>query len=92
MEINGQLSDSLPLIEQHILEFYKQLFGEAHDKNAFLYNSFWDDKFLVDESNRQFLEQPFTLTELKEAVFRSNASDAPGPDGLVLLSINIFGP
>jgi Reverse transcriptase (RNA-dependent DNA polymerase) len=81
MEINGQLSDSLPLIEQHILEFYKQLFGEAHDKKAFLYNSFWDDKFLVDESNRLLLEQPFTLTKLKEAVFGSNASDAPGPDG-----------
>jgi hypothetical protein len=81
LEINGQLSDSLPLIEQHILEFYKQLFGEAHDKKTFLYNSFWDDKFLVDESSRLFLEQPFTLAELKETVFGSNASGAPGPDG-----------
>jgi hypothetical protein len=61
LKINGQLSDSLPLIEQHILEFYKQLFGEAHNKNAFLSNNFWDDKFLVDESSRLILEQPFTL-------------------------------
>jgi Reverse transcriptase (RNA-dependent DNA polymerase) len=81
LKINGQLSVSLPLIEQHILEFYKQLFGEAHDKKAFLYNNFWDDKFLVHESSRLIFKQPFTLEELKEVVFGSNSSGAPGPDG-----------
>jgi hypothetical protein len=81
LEIEGQMSDSFPQIEKHIIAFYKNLFGKRHDQQAFLYENFWDNKYLLHEQARNDLEKPFTLDELKEAVFGSNASGALGPDG-----------
>jgi Reverse transcriptase (RNA-dependent DNA polymerase) len=75
------MSDSLPQIEKHITNFYKALFGEKHVQQASLYDNFWDNKYLVTEQARLELEKPFTMNELKDAVFGSNASGAPSPDG-----------
>jgi hypothetical protein len=75
------MSDSFPQIEQHIIEFYKTLFGERHVQQTFLNDNFWDNKYLVNEQAILELEKHFTISELKEAVFGSNASGASGPDG-----------
>jgi hypothetical protein len=40
LEIEGQMSDSIPQIEQHIIDFYKHLFGERNVQQAFLYDNF----------------------------------------------------
>jgi hypothetical protein len=57
LKIEGQMSDSLPQIEQHIITFYKALFGERHDQQAFLYENFWDNKYLMHEQARSDLEK-----------------------------------
>jgi hypothetical protein len=69
LEIEGQMSYSLPQIEQHIIKFYKTLFGERHVQQALLYDNFWDSKYLVHEQAKIELEKHFTISELKEAVF-----------------------
>lgn len=43
--------------------------------------SFLDDKDLITLEKNNILEQPFTETEQKKAVFYSEANGAPGPDG-----------
>jgi hypothetical protein len=90
MEIDGEQCESLPLIEAHIINYYKQLFGEAPDKQARLNSDFWEHSYLISESDRMELEKSFTELELKEAVFGSEASGAPGPDGFSFMFYRHF--
>jgi hypothetical protein len=80
IEIDGEQCDVLPLIDVHIIDYYKQLFGEDPEMQAMLNSNFWEHSYLIAESDRMDLEKPFTDLELKEIVFGSEALGAPGPN------------
>jgi hypothetical protein len=90
MKIDGELIVTLPQIEKYIIDFYKQLFATSHDKQASLYPTFWDEQFLLSDSARLALEQPFTEDELKLVVFSSNAAGAPGPNRFSFIFYQYF--
>jgi hypothetical protein len=91
MIIDGEQCDSLPQIESHIINYYKQLFGEAPRKKAMLNMSFFlDQSYLLSELDRLDLEKSFTELELKETFFGSEASGAPGPDGFSFMFYQYF--
>jgi hypothetical protein len=85
------MSDSFSQIEQHIIEFYKTLFGERHVQQAFLNDNFWDNKYLVNEQAILELEKHFTISELKEAVLGQMLLRHLVQMGSLLHFINIFG-
>jgi hypothetical protein len=58
------------------------LFGENPTKQARLNSDFWEHSHLISESDKMELEKAFTELELRDVVFGSEASGAPGPDGL----------
>jgi hypothetical protein len=60
MEIEGNISDSLPHIQSHIFEFYRALFGQVGDKQDSAQADFSDDQFKLALSNQLLLEQSFT--------------------------------
>ena len=66
-------------------DFYKNLFSKEDRINLFLGPNFWDPEDLVTEEENVFLQKPFSMEEIKEAVFGSYAAGAPGPDGLSFL-------
>jgi Reverse transcriptase (RNA-dependent DNA polymerase) len=90
MEVEGVLSDSLPQIESHVVQFYKNLFGSAEVKKASLHQDFWDENYVLSDTDRLELEKPFTEEEIHKAVFGSEASGAPGPDGFSFLFYQHF--
>jgi hypothetical protein len=52
---------------------------------------FWERDDLVTVAENNFLDQPFSQDEIKEAVFGSYADGAPGPDGFSFCFIKISG-
>jgi hypothetical protein len=91
MIVEGEHCDSLPQIESQVVFFYKQLFGEPHEKHAFFDSNFWNEKYIRQENNNLELEKSFIEVELKEAIFASDASDAHNQINLPSCFINIFG-
>ena len=90
MEIDGEISDSLPEIRNHILDFYKNLFAVEHIKKINFEANFWDKRYCLSESDRGQLEMPFSEQEIRSAVFGSDAQGAPGPDGFSFLFYQHF--
>jgi hypothetical protein len=70
---------------KHALSFYKSLFGEEEESGVELGSDFWEDEEKVNAEENEFLETPFFEEEVKEAVFRSYAEGAPGPNGFSFL-------
>jgi hypothetical protein len=75
------MCDCLPKIQDHIQDFYVGLFGVDEPKCVSLQSDFWDPLYCVSIEDRLLLEAPFTESELRKAIFNSDAFGAPSPDG-----------
>ena len=71
-------------------DFYKNLFAREERANISLGNNFWDPRDLLTPEESEGLEKPFTEEVIKQAVFDSYASCAPGPDGFSFLFYQKF--
>jgi len=89
---NGLLEDTKDMLN-HVVDFYKHLFGAKENLGVHLGENFWEEGDKVIDSENELLEAPFTEEEIKNAVFDSYAEGAPSPDGFSFLffSIKIFG-
>ncbi|XP_078152676.1 uncharacterized protein LOC144547863 [Carex rostrata] len=76
------MTDQLPLIETHIVDYYQTLLGVPEIKGGSLHSDFWADNEKVTSLDNKLLIAPFSEEEIKHAVFSSDRSGAPGPDGL----------
>lgn len=68
-------------IKHHITDFSKNLLGIPGVTCAKLGPHFWDDTDKLSDIENHSLEIPFTLDELKKAVFACEPHGALGPDG-----------
>ena len=75
-KIEGQTN-----LKNYITEFYKGLFGDPLDNNISLDEEIIQDITQVSPSENEFLTAPFTIEEVKEAIFQMEKNKAPGPDG-----------
>jgi hypothetical protein len=75
-KIEGQTN-----LKNYITEFYKGLFGDPLDNNISLDEEIIQDITQVSPSENEFLTAPFTIEEVKEAIFQIEKNKAPGPDG-----------
>jgi hypothetical protein len=72
------------------VDFYKNLFAVENKEDIFLSSDFWETEDLVTQAENDTLDAPFSIEEIKEAVFSSYSDGAPGPDGLSFMFYQKF--
>jgi hypothetical protein len=75
-EIRGQQN-----LTNHIVDFYKHLFGRNDPCNFQLNDGFWENELMLSESDQLTLIKDFSLEEMKEIVFYMKTNSVPGPNG-----------
>ncbi|XP_062096322.1 uncharacterized protein LOC133802092 [Humulus lupulus] len=80
-DCNGILMDNPENVNKAFLDFYSTLLGSKleHRKKVFI-KVVQDGPTLTDQQV-QYLEQPYSLAEIKGALFSIPNEKAPGPDG-----------
>jgi hypothetical protein len=68
-------------ITQHIMSYYKGLFGHNDPCEMKLNRNFWPDNLSLSEDDRVLLVKPFCSEEIKEVVMHMKENSAPGPNG-----------
>lgn len=75
-EIRGQKE-----MTDHIVQFYKQLFGHNDACLLRLSQDFWPENLHLTESDKLDLIKEFNIEEIRDVVFDMNSNSAPGPNG-----------
>ena len=75
-EIRGQKE-----ITDHIVGFYKNLFGPSVDCSISLSDSFWPENLKLSDLDRDSLILPFQLEDVKGVVMGMKVNSTPGPNG-----------
>ena len=75
-EITGQSE-----ITNHIVDYYKQLFGHNESCSFHLGKGFWPNDLKVSEEDKVELIKPFSMEEIKATVMDMKENSAPGPNG-----------
>ncbi|KAI3506473.1 hypothetical protein L1887_28832 [Cichorium endivia] len=78
LNINGSWTTNADLIKKEIMLFYKRKFAEKWKQRPKLTSPHFRTLSAEDCS---FLEMPFSLEEIKQAVWDCGSEKAPGPDG-----------
>lgn len=66
----------------HVTHYYKNLFGPAPGNLFQISNSLWGVNDTVTAEDNQVLTKPFTVEEIKRALFSMDTNRAPGPDNI----------
>jgi hypothetical protein len=77
-------------LKRYITSYYKNLFGQPMESNISLDESRIDDIPHVTENENEILTSPFTMDEIKEAMFQMEHNKAPGPDGFPIEFYQVF--
>jgi hypothetical protein len=67
-------------ILEHAIEYYKTLFGPSEKPLFDLDPDCWKHEEKVTEEENEALTKPFSLEELRVAIFTMETNTAPGPD------------
>lgn len=81
-EIRGQKK-----IMNHIVGYYKQLFGPNNPCSMHLGEGFWPESLKISENDKDSPICPFSMEEIKEVVMNLKENSAPGPNGF---SVSFF--
>ena len=76
---NGEVSGQRE-ITQHIVDYYKGLFGHNNPCALELGSNFWPAKLTLSEEDNSHLIKSFSPEEIREVVMNMKNS-APGPNG-----------
>lgn len=86
--INGQWVTHASSIKLESWRFFKNKFHEQYQiKPQFINHNFKK----LDIGDRNFLEEPFELNEIKEAIWNCGSEKASGPDALLSNLSSSFG-
>ena len=80
---NGEiLIEGIENLIQHATEYYKELFGPAPGNMFQLDPNLWSLEEKISEEDNIELSRPFTIEEVKYALFSMETNKAPGPDNI----------
>ena len=80
------VADSCTLVDQkdisnHVVDFYKQLFGPSTPCAMKLRENFWEGRSELSTEEAIHLIRPFDEEEIKHAIDLMHVDSAPGPNG-----------
>ena len=64
----------------HATNFYKELFGLAQGNMFPLSNNLWHEGELLNDEDNEWLNRPFSESEIKSALFQMETNKVAGPD------------
>lgn len=74
-------------ITNHIVNYYKQLFGHNDPCSMHLGDDFWPKDLKLEGIDKEKLICPFSREEIKEVIMGMKENSAPGPNGF---SVSFF--
>jgi len=80
LEDGDQLIEGDDKLLEHATKYYSDLFGPGIHFNIQTDPDIWSEVAMVSEADNDFLCQPFSETEIKNALFQMEANKAAGPD------------
>jgi hypothetical protein len=81
LEANGEEICGQKRITQHIVDFYKELFGHSSTVNIKLGENFWPTSFRVNAEEQSELIKHFEEDEIRKVIMEMKTGSAPGPNG-----------
>jgi hypothetical protein len=69
-------------IIEHATSFYKSLFGPAPGNVFHFDHGIWEPHEKLDAADNEILSRPFSIKEVKDAIFSMAKNKAPGPDNI----------
>ena len=64
----------------HATNFYKELFGPAQGNMFPLSNNLWHEGEVLNDEDNEWLNRPFSESEIKSALFQMETNKTAGPD------------
>jgi hypothetical protein len=77
-------------LKRHITSYYKGLFGKPEFTSIELEESITNDITQVSDEENEILTTPFSMEEVRKAVFQMEHNKAPGPDGFPVEFFQVF--
>uniref|UniRef100_C6JRP7 Reverse transcriptase domain-containing protein n=1 Tax=Sorghum bicolor TaxID=4558 RepID=C6JRP7_SORBI len=77
-------------ITEHIVSFYKNLFGPSENCSISMGNGFWPLEMKLNGEESSTLVKPFELEEIKGVVMDMKTNSAPGPNGFSVVFFQKF--
>jgi hypothetical protein len=77
-------------IREHILRFYKDLFGSVPDPEIHLGLDMWEGIRRVSSEDNIMLLQPFSDQKIEDTIREFKSNTAPGPDGFSVAFYKCF--
>jgi len=74
-------------ITNHIVDYYKHLFGHNDPCYLRLGEEFWPQELRLNDSEKESLICPFSMEEIKGVIMEMKENSAPGPNGF---SVSFF--
>jgi hypothetical protein len=68
---------------QHVVNYYKQLFGSSH-KGVHLSVGFWPQEEQLSDAQKLWVNQPFSEADVKKAIEGMKSESAPGLNGFTV--------
>jgi hypothetical protein len=76
----GEITDQLE-IQNHVVTFYKSLFGSSLHNGCQLSQDFWFEGEGLNDADREMLDKPFSEKDLELVVQDMKSDTAPRPNG-----------
>lgn len=70
LEKDGEIIEGEDNLLKHASEYYSELFGPVPQQDIHFDPSIWNNSYMLSESDNLILYQPFSETEIKEALFQ----------------------
>lgn len=82
LDDNGVLVEGTGNLLNHATYYYKKLFGPPPGNMFNLSPTLWTEDETLNSIDNADLSRPFTVEEIKKALFSMETNRAPGPDGI----------
>src|SRR3954469_4761261 len=83
LSVGDEVIEGTDNLLSHATDFYKNLFGPAPGNMLAMDPIIWEPCEILGDRERSILDSPFTVEEVKKALFAMKINRAPGIDNIL---------